>query len=216
MGFGTFVLLFEHASVHATASITATRDCFDDYLTETGCAVEFGTAMALSIVDGPNQASMRLGNRPDDTLRPMRASHLAGIRWDGPAGMPPSPEFTPAERRLIARLRTPEQVQRWLNRLPYNWERRGETLRTLRGVLRHGRAHCLEAALAAATILEQHGHPPLLLDGVGAASAPWRARAIPASTDAGRSIERCAAWSRATRRPTSIRAGGCGATGCST
>jgi len=31
-------------------------------------------------------------------------------------------------------------------------------------VVRHGKAHCLEAALAAATILEQHGYPPLLLD----------------------------------------------------
>jgi hypothetical protein len=30
-------------------------------------------------------------------------------------------------------------------------------------VVRHRRAHCLEAALAAATILEQHGYPPLLL-----------------------------------------------------
>jgi hypothetical protein len=77
---------------------------------------------------------------------------------------PPLGAFAPRERRLVARLRTPEAVQRWLNALPYNWERGGETARTLRGVLRHGRAHCLEAALAAATILEQHGHQPLLMD----------------------------------------------------
>jgi len=31
-------------------------------------------------------------------------------------------------------------------------------------VVRHGSAHCLEGALTAATILEQHGYPPLLLD----------------------------------------------------
>ncbi len=31
------------------------------------------------------------------------------------------------------------------------------------GVVRLGTAHCLEAALAAAVVLEQHGHPPLLL-----------------------------------------------------
>jgi hypothetical protein len=74
------------------------------------------------------------------------------------------PAFTRRERALVARLRTPEQVQRWLNALPYNWEERGETLRTLRGVLRHGEAHCLEAALCAATVLEQHGHAPLLMD----------------------------------------------------
>ena len=69
----------------------------------------------------------------------------------------------PAERRLIARLRTPGAVQRWLNALPYNVETGGETLRTFRGVVRTGTTHCLEAALSAAVILEQHGYPPLVL-----------------------------------------------------
>jgi hypothetical protein len=73
-------------------------------------------------------------------------------------------DFRPSERALVRRLRTPEQVQRWLLRMPYNWERQGETARTFRGVTRRGRAHCLEAALSAATVLEQHGLPPLLLD----------------------------------------------------
>src|SRR5687767_16036616 len=54
-------------------------------------------------------------------------------------------------------------VQAWLNDLPYNAETGGETLRSFRGVVRHGTAHCLEAALAAAVILEQHRYPPLLL-----------------------------------------------------
>lgn len=72
-------------------------------------------------------------------------------------------EFTAAERRIIARLRTPLAVQRYLNALPYNNESEGETLRSFRGVVRHGTAHCLEAALAAAVILEQHGYPPLVL-----------------------------------------------------
>jgi hypothetical protein len=76
----------------------------------------------------------------------------------------PPPRFTPAERRLVARLDTPAKVQAWLETMPYNWERKGETARTLRGVLRHKTAHCLEAALCAATILEQHGHEPLLMD----------------------------------------------------
>ena len=81
-----------------------------------------------------------------------------------PTEPPPRAIYTPRVRRLIGRLRTPELVQRWLNRMPYNWERRGETLRTLPQVMRLGSAHCLEAALCAAAILEQHGHPPLLLD----------------------------------------------------
>jgi hypothetical protein len=74
-----------------------------------------------------------------------------------------STELTPRERRLIARLRTPGQVQAYLNALPYNAERGGATLRSFRGVVRHGSAHCLEAALFAAVVLEQHGYPPLVL-----------------------------------------------------
>jgi hypothetical protein len=76
---------------------------------------------------------------------------------------PPLACFTPAERRLIARLRTPNLMQRYLNRLPYNTEPRRETLRSFRQVLRHGKAHCSEAALMAACILEQHGYPALLM-----------------------------------------------------
>jgi hypothetical protein len=78
---------------------------------------------------------------------------------------PPRSLFTSAERRLIARLRTPTDVQRFLNALPYNTEPPpgGATLRTFRGVVRQGTAHCMEATLAAAVILEQHGFPPLIL-----------------------------------------------------
>ncbi len=54
-------------------------------------------------------------------------------------------------------------MQRWLNALPYNHEPEGETLRSFRGVVRHGAAHCYEAALAAAVVLEQHGYAPLVL-----------------------------------------------------
>jgi hypothetical protein len=83
-----------------------------------------------------------------------------------PAGDPPPlSAFTRAERRLIARLRTPAAVQSFLNSLPYNNEPPpgGATLRSFRGVARYRTAHCFEAALAAAVILEQHGFPPLVL-----------------------------------------------------
>jgi hypothetical protein len=76
---------------------------------------------------------------------------------------PESPAFTRAERSLVGRLRTPAAVQRWLRSLPYNWEEGGETLRSFRRVVRRRTAHCLEAALAAAVVLEAHGYPPLLL-----------------------------------------------------
>jgi hypothetical protein len=78
---------------------------------------------------------------------------------------PPGKEaFRPKEWAVIRKYRTPRQVQQFLRELPYNWEKKQETLRTLRGVVRHWQAHCLEGALTAATILEQHGYPPRLLD----------------------------------------------------
>jgi len=77
---------------------------------------------------------------------------------------PPRSAFTARERYIIETATTPERVQRWLESLPYNHEERGETLRTFRGVVRTHTAHCLEAALSAATILEQHGFPPTVLD----------------------------------------------------
>ena len=81
------------------------------------------------------------------------------------ADAPPRAAFTRRERRIIERLRTPAAVQRFLNQLPYNTEPApgGATLRSFRGVVRHHTAHCLEAALSAAVILEQHGYPPLVL-----------------------------------------------------
>jgi hypothetical protein len=76
--------------------------------------------------------------------------------------MPPC-RFTPRERQLMARLRTPLQVQRWLNVLPYNAEPDGDTQRSFRRVVALGTAHCMEAALSAAVILEAHGWPPLVM-----------------------------------------------------
>jgi len=77
---------------------------------------------------------------------------------------PPLSDFTPAERRIIRRLRTPLAVQKFLNDLPYNNEPGGRaTQRSFREVVRLGTAHCMEAALSAAVILEQHGYPPLVL-----------------------------------------------------
>jgi hypothetical protein len=71
--------------------------------------------------------------------------------------------LTRAERALIGTLRTPAAVQAWLNALDYNVERDGGTLRSFRGVVRTQSAHCLEAALFAAVVLEQHGYAPLVM-----------------------------------------------------
>ena len=78
--------------------------------------------------------------------------------------IPKREDFTNAEWRLIERLDTPAKVQRFFTRMPYNWEKKGGTLRSFREVVKRKEAHCLEAAVGAAVILEQHGYPPLLLD----------------------------------------------------
>jgi hypothetical protein len=72
--------------------------------------------------------------------------------------------FTAAEWKLVQRLNTPAKVQRFFSLMPYNWETDGGTMRSFREVVKRNEAHCLEAAVGAAVVLEQHGYPPLLLD----------------------------------------------------
>ncbi|HEX5731316.1 MAG TPA: hypothetical protein VF131_00670 [Blastocatellia bacterium] len=76
---------------------------------------------------------------------------------------PSKSDFTPKELSVIDSHRTPYQVQRYLSSLPYNREEGGGTLLSFRGVIRNNRAHCLEAAIVAAVILEYWGYPPLLV-----------------------------------------------------
>ncbi len=81
-----------------------------------------------------------------------------------PYDLPPRDAFTSKEWEIVQQHRTPRQVQKFIRAFTYNHERNGETLRSFRATLRRTTAHCLEAAFVAAAILEQHGHPPLLLD----------------------------------------------------
>lgn len=91
--------------------------------------------------------------------------------------------FRPAEWRVIRAHRTPQAVQRFLNGLKYNTEPPPDpaTLRSFRGVIRHRTAHCLEATITAAVILEQHGFPPMVMslesiDGLDHVIFVYRAR----------------------------------------
>ncbi len=77
---------------------------------------------------------------------------------------PKRQSFTRKEWQLIESLYTPARVQRFFSLMPYNWEKNGGTMRSFREVIKRDQAHCLEAAVGAAVILEQHGYPPLLLD----------------------------------------------------
>ena len=77
---------------------------------------------------------------------------------------PEKNQFTKREWTLVQQLNTPAKVQRFLSEMPYNWERNGGTMRSFREMLNHDEVHCLEGAVSAAVILEQHGYPSLLLD----------------------------------------------------
>ena len=78
--------------------------------------------------------------------------------------IPGKKDFSASEWKLIQRLNTPAKVQRFFSTLGYNREVNGGTLRSFRELIKRKEVHCLEAAVGAAVILEQHGYPPLLLD----------------------------------------------------
>lgn len=72
--------------------------------------------------------------------------------------------LTSAERRLFARLDTPQKVQNFLDRMPANFEPTGDTARSPRSMLRARVAHCSEGAIFAAAVLAYHGRPAWLMD----------------------------------------------------
>ena len=80
-----------------------------------------------------------------------------------PGGLPTKKHFTKKEWEVVQRCHTPERVQQFLRSIPYNRELDGETCYSFRRVVRENRAHCLEGALAAAVVLEQHGYPPVVV-----------------------------------------------------
>jgi hypothetical protein len=70
-------------------------------------------------------------------------------------------EWTPRERGVLKKLRTPALIQDFLDRTPYSTD---HFYRSPRRVLRDHRAHCFDGALLAACALEQQGDPPLIVD----------------------------------------------------
>jgi hypothetical protein len=68
-----------------------------------------------------------------------------------------------AEFAMLRRLDTPQKIQAFLNSTPINHELDGETMLSVREVLRQRRAHCIEGALLAACALWIHGEPPLVV-----------------------------------------------------
>jgi hypothetical protein len=72
--------------------------------------------------------------------------------------------LTPADARLLARLRTPEKIQDYIDAMPTNHELKGDTCLAVAGTLRLGTSHCIEGALLAAAALWMQGQKPLLMD----------------------------------------------------
>lgn len=66
--------------------------------------------------------------------------------------------------KVLRKLSTPEKIQKYLDDLPYNKEKAGETCRSPRLVIDYNTAHCFEGALFAAAALRANGRPPLILD----------------------------------------------------
>lgn len=71
--------------------------------------------------------------------------------------------LTRSEYARLESLDTPEKIQRFLNATPINHEIGGETLYSVREVLKNRRAHCMEGAFVAAAALWVHGDPPLVM-----------------------------------------------------
>jgi hypothetical protein len=65
---------------------------------------------------------------------------------------------------LSSRYPTPEKVQRLLReQFEYNSEENGETVQSALRTWQTKKAHCLEASMLAAAVLEHQGFPPLVL-----------------------------------------------------
>ena len=72
--------------------------------------------------------------------------------------------LTPSERRLFARLNTPQKIQDFLDGMPVNFELGGGTMMSPRSMLKARVTHCAEAAMFAAAVLTFHSKKAWLLD----------------------------------------------------
>lgn len=72
-------------------------------------------------------------------------------------------DFTKKEKILLKKLNTPAKMQDFLNKLKFNFEESGETLKSPLFTLRQKKAHCFEGALLGACILSLQGFSPLIL-----------------------------------------------------
>lgn len=72
--------------------------------------------------------------------------------------------FTKKELAVLRKLDTPWKIQDYLEKLPINFEKKGETILSPRRVLIEKKAHCFEGALFAAAAFWVNGQKPLIMD----------------------------------------------------
>jgi hypothetical protein len=68
-----------------------------------------------------------------------------------------------SEFRFLSKLNAPLKIQMFLESIPFNHERGGETCMSVRRILRMRKAHCFEAALLAGACLILKGEKPLIV-----------------------------------------------------
>ena len=68
------------------------------------------------------------------------------------------------EVEILKGLNTPKKIQDFLNKIPINFEEKGDTAMSPRMVLKKNKAHCVEGAMLAALALRIQGQKPLVVD----------------------------------------------------
>jgi hypothetical protein len=68
------------------------------------------------------------------------------------------------EESFLRKLSTPAKIQDYLDSIPFNYERNGETCMSPKRVLREKKAHCIEGAILACTAFMLSGRKPLILN----------------------------------------------------
>src|ERR1700758_953304 len=99
----------------------------------------------------PRQRGSRRGSVPSvPWVRPLSNRHESQMPFE---------QLSSGMLKVLRKLSTPEKIQRYLDDLPYNKERDGETCRSPRLVIEYNTAHCFEGALFAAAALRMNGKP---------------------------------------------------------
>ncbi len=63
----------------------------------------------------------------------------------------------------LKKMNTPEKIQDYLNRIPFNFEKKGDSLSSPMETIKKNSAHCFEGALLGAYLLSTIGHKPLIM-----------------------------------------------------